>query len=479
MPFRRFKGNLDGVNAFVERMKNGVPNHEILAEVLDEKSKKFSDHVYELPKGQMNKANLPDVAKYKLQLHASFNKPDLNADYSGHSGVYLVGRPNRWARGLSRAPKPCHWSLYILGHFYHLKLAPQGSSIVLRDDPPKDWELLTDPLIAYHIGMTEYRKEHISLLAKWVTTQLDHDTLSTAAYEQFVFGLAIRILRGPSNTSAFIGNFWQIMEHDIGCSQQRQPAPSGFLTGVRLSDPDEDISTRLKRWYLTYRIETDARGLDLCWKRGRLGQISWNTHEYHPFIRSFAVGPSAISKALTKVGQRTPVLSKAVPPVYQNDMPMVAVYRRRKGTPLPRGLKLVHFYASLFYIRAEYPMNDRDFWFRIHDLLNSSSVEHTTFNRGFDDKFIFGDSAFPMDAEPFTGQMLQSSSSTMVEKELDECESTVDTERSAVEMPQPDSVIEKWEPLFDTLATHLFEHKGVKCQVMIDMTDQFESPVEI
>lgn len=50
-----------------------------------------------------------------------------------------------------------------------------------------------------------------------------------------------------------------------------------------------------------------------------------------------------------------------------------------------------------------------------------------------------------MDAEPFTGEMLQSSSSTMVEKELDESESTVDTERSAVEIPQPDSdsVIEK------------------------------------
>lgn len=40
-------------------------------------------------------------------------------------------------------------------------------------------------------------------------------------------------------------------------------------------------------------------------------------------------------------------------------------------------------------------------------------------------------------------------------------------------------LLKKWEPLFDTLATHLFEHKGVKCQVMIDMTDQFESPVEI
>lgn len=50
-----------------------------------------------------------------------------------------------------------------------------------------------------------------------------------------------------------------------------------------------------------------------------------------------------------------------------------------------------------------------------------------------------------MDAEPFTGEMLQSSSSTMVEKELDESESTVDTERSAVEIPQldSDSVIEK------------------------------------
>lgn len=132
-------------------------------------------------------------------------------------------------------------------------------------------------------------------------------------------------LRGPSNTTAFIGDFWQIMEHDIG------PAPSGFFTGVKLADPDEDISTRLKRWYLIYRIETDARGLDRCWKRGTPGQISWNTHEYHPFIRSLAVGPSSIAKIVTKVGQRIPVLSKAVPREYRKDMPMVAVYRRRKG----------------------------------------------------------------------------------------------------------------------------------------------------
>ena len=259
MPFGPFKRDRDGAKAFSERIRSGAPNHEILAELLDKESNMFTDHVYQLPEDQMTKARLPDVAKYKLQLHASFNKPDANADYPGHSDVYLVGKPNRWARRLSRTPKPCHWSIYSEGHFYHLKLADgtQGSSIVLRDEPQREWKPVGDPFIAYHIGITDYYPEEISLLAKWVITQMDHDALSTAAYEQLVFGLAIRIICGPSNTTTFLGNFWQIMEHDIGRRRQA-PAPNGFLTGVQLAGPDEDISTWLKRWYLIYRVETDA-----------------------------------------------------------------------------------------------------------------------------------------------------------------------------------------------------------------------------
>jgi hypothetical protein len=139
MPFEPFKRDRDGAKAFLERMRNGASNNEILAELLDKESNTFTDHVYELPKGQMTKARLPDVAKYKLQLHAFFSKPDPNADYSGHSSVYLVGQPNRWARRLSRTPKPSHWSIYSEGHFYHLKLedGAQGSSIVLRDEPQR------------------------------------------------------------------------------------------------------------------------------------------------------------------------------------------------------------------------------------------------------------------------------------------------------------------------------------------------------
>ncbi|KAJ5372648.1 hypothetical protein N7517_004654 [Penicillium concentricum] len=309
MTFEQYKRNRDRADTFMEQMMNGASNHEILAEGLGEGRERFSDHVYELPKDQMTKSSLPDVANYKLQLHASFDKPDPNADYSDHSNVYLVGRPNRWARGLSRTPKPCHWSIYTGGHAYHLKSADgnQGLSIVLRDDSSSDWKKppgpIVDPFIAYHIGITDYHEKQISLLAKWVVKQLDHHDLSTAAYEQFAFGLGVRILRGPSHTKALFGDFLQIMQHDI------EPAiPSGFLTGVLLADLDEDISTWAKRCYLIYRIETDARGLDLCWKRGIQGKVRWNTHEYHPFIRPLVVGPPAIAKVLTKVGQRIPVL---------------------------------------------------------------------------------------------------------------------------------------------------------------------------
>ncbi|KGO36323.1 hypothetical protein PEX1_029380 [Penicillium expansum] len=95
MPFKQFKRNRDKASVFLGRMRNGVSNHDILAEALGKESKGFSDHVYELPKDQMIKSSLPDVAKYKLQPHESFNKANPNADYSDHSNVYLVGRPNR------------------------------------------------------------------------------------------------------------------------------------------------------------------------------------------------------------------------------------------------------------------------------------------------------------------------------------------------------------------------------------------------
>lgn len=90
-------------------------------------------------------------------------------------------------------------------------------------------------------------------------------------------------------------------------------------------------------------------------------------------------------------------------------------------------------------------------------------------------------SIIPMNAEPPAGWRPQSSGSTVVEKECEMSESAMDAERSAGEMPQlgSGSVIEKEGPLFNTYTTHWFEHRGVQCQVMIDMAGQFESPVEI
>lgn len=125
-----------------------------------------------------------------------------------------------------------------------------------------------------------------------------------------------------------------------------------------------------------------------------------------------------------------------------------------------------------------------DFWFRMHRLLRSPSVQHITFNRGFDDKFISGPelikSILPINAEP-PREMLQSSLSTIVEKECGTLESVIATERSAGKVPKPLSGpgIEKEAPIFNTFGTHWFEHKGVQCQVMIDMADRFESPTDI
>lgn len=164
---------------------------------------------------------------------------------------------------------------------------------------------------------------------------------------------------------------------------------------------------------------------------------------------------------------------------------------------------LKHYYASLFsiHIRPGCNMSDKgnyslgssvdiidhvgsllifwyllptDFWFQVNDYLNSGCVEHITFNRGFSYKFIFGPEIigsvrFVRYREPPAEEVLHSSSSTIVEKECLESESTIDAEQSTGECIYPP----------DTLATNLFEHKGVPCQVLIDMAETFKSPVEI
>ncbi|KAJ6019745.1 hypothetical protein N7499_003171 [Penicillium canescens] len=186
MPFEQFRRNRDTANICMERMMNDASNHEILTEVLSEGRERFSDHVYELPKDQMTKLSLPDVAKYKFQLHASFDKPDQNAHYSDHSNVILVRKTEQMGTWLEPDTKPLPLLAEADG--------AQGLSIVLRDDSSLDWkkppEPIVDPFVTYHIGFTNYQEQQISLLAKWVVKQLDHHELSTAADEQFVFGLA-------------------------------------------------------------------------------------------------------------------------------------------------------------------------------------------------------------------------------------------------------------------------------------------------
>lgn len=85
-----------------------------------------------------------------------------------------------------------------------------------------------------------------------------------------------------------------------------------------------------------------------------------------------------------------------------------------------------------------------DFWFQIHRLLNSPSVKHTTFNRGFDEKFIWGPemakSIIPMNAEQPAGWKPQWCSSMIVENECEKSESTMDAERTAGEIPGSGSI---------------------------------------
>ena len=110
----------------------------------------------------------------------------------------------------------------------------------------------------------------------------------------------------------------------------------------------------------------------------------------------------------------------------------------------------------------------------MNNYLNSGCIEHITFTQGCSYRFIFGPELagsvrYLRYREPAAEDVLQSSSSTIVEEECNKSGLTIDDERSTEESIYPPN----------TLATDFFEHKGVLCQVLIDMAETFKSPVEI
>ncbi|KAJ5864655.1 uncharacterized protein N7529_006571 [Penicillium soppii] len=88
-----------------------------------------------------------------------------------------------------------------------------------------------------------------------------------------------------------MGDLLQIAEQEfhIGILGLDIHNPSGYVTGVRLSGPEEEIETSPKRLHLIVDVESDAQELSLRWKDEKLGAVYCTDYEDHTFLRAAAV----------------------------------------------------------------------------------------------------------------------------------------------------------------------------------------------
>lgn len=393
----------------MDQIWEGVSNDDILVKEDSLNESAFGEnplrvHVYNIPREGLTELNFLNLAKSFLQVHTYFDKPNTtaigtsevvneakqdldepkqDAEESKQStdklelfDVYLVAPPQRWARILDQ--KLCFLSLYTQGHFYHIttEATSEGPRIDLGDIDlvhwrPFDRKISREPFTAYHIGKTDYVPDQIQQIAKWVITKIDCIGSFALNHGNFVSGLGARILCGRRETTVLLGDLFSIADF-ADSLERRIPTPSGFATGMQLARPNEDVDTWLQRWRLNYRVETDSRGLSLCWKKGAQGSINWKTHEYHHFLRPLAVMAPGLLKPLAMASRVIPALSTALPPPSHHGMCVAAIcclkmgkYKVQTlrthaeflaGAQVPDLLTLKSFFGNLYYISARVPL---------------------------------------------------------------------------------------------------------------------------
>lgn len=179
------------------------------------------------------------LAKDYRQVHKHFQNPDLSVEDSELCGVYIIARPNRWQRSMTLPFKPCHWSHYSQGHYYHLAEGERTGkpAIILRDDKYSAPQALErnppdDPFIAYHIGMTDYRSDQIHTLAKWAVTNLVKNDFSVTNYQHLSLHSGIAFCAAPVMERFSWALFYKLLSKSTTLTLSDQVFPS--LVDIRL-----------------------------------------------------------------------------------------------------------------------------------------------------------------------------------------------------------------------------------------------------
>ena len=301
------------------------------------------------------------------QLHSSFDASPYENEHNdrtiGLYDVYAVTRPDMLHRALLQSVH--HWSLYCNGHYYHLTKSQKihGAQTILKDEDlsyPESIDYLSyrtasgGPLLAYHLGKTDYTPEQIHKIAEWVVERLSVYDLFSSNCQHFVLCLAVRILCCRRNTAVFMGHTLQIVEQDRmknGADPSRVNTKStpmnGFYTGFQLAGPEEKIGSRLQQFVRKTMIEFDSYQLNYLWADGVEGKLPHNILEYSRWRRQLLLLPR-FNTTLFKL--RTMILrSTSDPQATKNGtLTLTSVYT------IPSGLSTIIFHHQCSrFLKAE------------------------------------------------------------------------------------------------------------------------------
>ncbi|KAE8373898.1 hypothetical protein BDV26DRAFT_296509 [Aspergillus bertholletiae] len=309
-----------GSQSFIDsEVFGGISNTEILAQPLAHPQSRLPvprAYIYERPREKsrfnwmfrLNPVRFPYLVVSRRQLHRSFEttaEDDQRSLTTGLYDVYAVMRPDMFHRALTQSIY--HWSLYCNGHYYHLyKLEKvNGAQTILKDEDlsskeSPDYESHRShpsvPLMAYHLGKTDYHPDQIHKIAEWVIRRMGLYDLFKSNCQHFVFSLAVRIICCRRDTTVFLGHTLQIVDQD---RLRRIPRPrhantnplprNGFYTGFQLAAPNEDTNGWLRQFMRQTTIDLTSWQLRFFWNYGVNDKLPHNILECSLWRRHFLI----------------------------------------------------------------------------------------------------------------------------------------------------------------------------------------------
>lgn len=308
-------------NFIDQEVFGGTSNYEVLGRLPGHTPRLSNDipYIYQRVREKL-KYTWPWVRGYRLRaltftamvrlqqpLHHSLSPA---TSQSGVYDVFVVARPTMSSRALTRSL--VHWSVYCNEHYYHLKVPspfaealepfvsgnPGGgqSHTILEDEDFSDhtspWYLSRihspgGPLLAYHLGQTDYSPSEIKCIAEWIIQRLSRYDFFASNCQHFALCLLVRIVNRGRTPHIFLGTALQIAEWARRWENNTEPRYNGFSVGFELVKPDEHVVTFFQRYELNRRTDLYAHQLKNLWVQGTKGLIADDALCYNVWPREF------------------------------------------------------------------------------------------------------------------------------------------------------------------------------------------------